>query len=262
MSAATHDFGSPPRFDLDGKVVLVTGAARGLGRAIALAFAAAGADTALGLRRIDSDDGLAKQIEAAGRKVLPLELDRLDLGQIRTAVANAEDHFGRIDVLVNNAGLGPEIVALDVTEPNFDLTMNVNVKGTFFMCQTVGRSMVARGGGRIVNISSQAGSNVLPGEPIYCVSKAAVDHLTRCLALEWGPKGVHVNAIAPTFLWTDATAPSLADDGFRNCVLSHIPIGRIGTVNDVAGVVVFLASPAASLVNGAVMLVDGGWSTR
>jgi NAD(P)-dependent dehydrogenase (short-subunit alcohol dehydrogenase family) len=120
---------------------------------------------------------------------------------------------------------------------------------------------VARGSGRIVNVSSQAGTVVLPGEPVYCASKAAVDHLTRCLAREWGPKGVNVNAIAPTFLWTDATAPSLAQDAYRQRVLDHIPLGRIGMVNEVAGAVVFLASPAASLINGAVLLVDGGWST-
>ena len=255
------DLGPSPRFDLEKQVVLVTGAARGLGRAVALACAAAGADVALGLRRIESDEDLVKEIEALGRKTLPLQLDVLDLEQIRSAVTQAEAHFGRIDVLVNNAGLGPENLALDVVESDFDLTMNVNVKGTFFMCQAVGRGMVARGNGRIINISSQAGSNVLPGEPIYCASKAAVDHLTRCLAREWGPKGVQVNAIAPTFLWTDATAPSLANDDFRAYVLSHIPLGRIGTVNEAAGVVVFLASPAASLVNGVVVPVDGGWST-
>jgi NAD(P)-dependent dehydrogenase (short-subunit alcohol dehydrogenase family) len=253
--------GPPPRFDLEGRVVLVTGAARGLGRAIALACAAAGADIALGLRRHDTDDTLMRDIEALGRTALPLQLDILDLGQIRSAVKEAEDHFGRIDILVNNAGLGPENPALDVVEADFDLTMGVNVKGTFFMCQAVGRGMVERGGGRIVNISSQAGSNVLPGESVYCMSKAAVDHLTRCLAREWGPKGVTVNAVAPTFLWTDATSPSLAEPDFRRYVLDHIPLGRIGTVNEAAGAVVFLASPAASLVNGAVLLVDGGWST-
>jgi NAD(P)-dependent dehydrogenase (short-subunit alcohol dehydrogenase family) len=256
-----HDPGPPPRFDLEGRVVLVTGAARGLGRAIALACATAGADLALGLRRIDADEGLTDEIAALGRNVLPLQLDVLDLGQIRSAVTAVEDCFGRIDVLVNNAGLGPENFALDVTEPDFDLTMAVNVKGTFFVSQAVGRGMVARGSGRIVNVSSQAGTVVLPGEPVYCASKAAVDHLTRCLAREWGPKGVNVNAIAPTFLWTDATAPSLAQDAYRQRVLDHIPLGRIGMVNEAAGAVVFLASPAASLINGAVLLVDGGWST-
>lgn len=256
-----HEQGPPPHFDLEGRVALVTAAARGLGRAIALACASAGADIALGLRRIDSDNGLTQEIKALGRRVLPLQLDVLDLAQVRSAVAQAEAHFGRIDILVNNAGLGPENFALDVTEADFDLTIDCNVKGTFFVSQAVARGMVSRGGGRIINISSQAGSNVLPGEPIYCVSKAAVDHMTRCLAREWGPKGITVNAISPTFLWTDGTASALADEDFKRYVLDHIPLGRIGTVNEAAGAVIFLASPAGALVNGAILPVDGGWST-
>jgi NAD(P)-dependent dehydrogenase (short-subunit alcohol dehydrogenase family) len=257
----TFDQGPVPCFNLAGKVVLVTGAARGLGRAVARLCAGAGSDIALGLRRRGTDNGLVDEIERLGRRVLPLELDLLDLDGVRNAVAQAEAHFGRIDVLVNNAGLGPENFATEVTEADYDLTMDVNVKGTFFTSQAVARGMIARGEGVIVNISSQAGSNVLPGEPIYCASKAALDHLTRCLAREWGPKGVRVNAVAPTFLWTDATESTLSQAAFRRYVLDHIPLGRIGTVNEAAAAVVFLASPAASLITGAVLLVDGGWST-
>ena len=250
-----------PRFDLDGQVVLVTAAARGLGRACALACAHAGADIALGLRDKKADGGLAAEIEKLGRRVLPLQMDVTDLGQIKSAVATAHEHFGKIDVLVNNAGIGPENLAENVVEADFDATVAVNLKGTFFVSQAVGRLMIERRYGRIINMSSQAGSTVLKGEPIYCMSKAAIDHLTRCLAHEWGPHNITVNAVAPTFIWTDGTRPALSDPAFLQQAIGRIPLGRIGEPMEVAGAVVFLASPAASLVNGAVLLVDGGWTT-
>ncbi|TIY01320.1 MAG: SDR family oxidoreductase, partial [Mesorhizobium sp.] len=154
-------------------------------------------------------------------------------------------------VLVNNVGLGPENLAENVTEADFDLTVNVNLKGTFFTTQAVGRLMIAAKSGRIINISSQAGTVTLKGEAIYCMSKAAINHLTRCLAAEWAQHKITVNSVAPTFIWTDGTRPSLADPDFHAHVLGHIPLGRIGDPIDVAGTVVFLASPAASLITGA-----------
>jgi NAD(P)-dependent dehydrogenase (short-subunit alcohol dehydrogenase family) len=249
-----------PRFDLDGRVVLVTGAARGIGRATALACAHAGAEIALGLRDKASGASLVAEIEAMGRRAFPVQMDLLKTAEIAAAAAAVQQHFGRIDVLVNNAGLGPENPAEDVNEADFDLTMDLNVKGTFFASQAVGRIMIAQKGGRIINMSSQAGSNVLPGESIYCTSKAAIDHMTRCLAKEWARHGITVNAVAPTFIWTDATRPSLENPAVRKQILDHIPLGRIGMPHDVTGAVVFLASPAASLITGTVMLVDGGWS--
>ena len=176
------------------------------------------------------------------------------------AIAEAHKHFGRIDILVNNVGLGPENLAENVREEDFDLTVNINLKGTFFTTQAVAKLMMAQKSGRIINISSQAGSVVLKGEAIYCMSKAAINHLTRCLAFEWAPHGITVNSVSPTFISTDGTAPALADPQFRQQVLAHIPLGRIGNPIDVAGTVVFLASPAASLITGANILVDGGWS--
>jgi NAD(P)-dependent dehydrogenase (short-subunit alcohol dehydrogenase family) len=189
-----------------------------------------------------------------------MDVTRLD--QISSAVAAAHAHFGRIDALVNNAGIGPENPAEKVTEADFDATLAVNLKGTFFTAQAVGRLMIARKYGRIINISSQAGSVALKGESIYCMSKAAIDHLTRCLAVEWGPHNINVNAVAPTFVWTDGTRPALADEKFRKATLASIPLGRIGEPQEVAGAVVFLASPAASLINGATLLVDGGWTAQ
>jgi NAD(P)-dependent dehydrogenase (short-subunit alcohol dehydrogenase family) len=187
-------------------------------------------------------------------------MDLADLAGVRAAIAEAARSFGRIDVLVNNVGIGPENPADSVKEEDFDLTVNVNLKGTFFTTQAVAKLMIAQKSGRIVNISSQAGSVVLRGESIYCMSKAAINHLTRCLAYEWAPHGITVNSVAPTFIWTDGTRPALADPQFHRQVLAHIPLGRIGDPIDVAGTVVFLASPAASLITGANILVDGGWS--
>ena len=249
-----------PNFGLTGSVMLVTGPARGLGRASTLACAAAGADIVLGLRDRAKDGGLAAEIEAMGRKVLPLQLDVTSMAEIKDGVARALDRFGRIDILLNNVGVGPENRAESVTEADFDFTLNANLKGTFFVTQAVGRPMIERRKGRIINMSSQAGSVVLHGESIYCMTKAAINHLTRCLASEWAPYGITVNSIAPTFIYTDGTAPALSDPAFKRKTLAHIPLGRIGDPKDVAAAVVFLASPAASLITGTNLLVDGGWS--
>lgn len=249
-------------FDLSGSVMLVTGPARGIGRASTLACAAAGADIVLGLRDQASDGGLAAEIEKMGRKVLPLQLDVTRMDQIESAVARAIDRFGRVDILLNNVGVGPENPAEKVTEEDFDFTVNANLKGTFFATQAVGRTMIERRKGRIINMSSQAGSVVLHGESIYCMTKAAINHLTRCLASEWAPHGIAVNSIAPTFIYTDGTAPALSDPEFKRRTLANIPLGRVGDPKDVASVVVFLASPASSFITGANILVDGGWSVQ
>jgi NAD(P)-dependent dehydrogenase (short-subunit alcohol dehydrogenase family) len=248
--------------DLTGQVALVTGAARGLGRACALALAEAGAHIALGLRERDSAGELVAQIEALGRQALPLQMDVLDLGQIRAAVAEAVGAFGRIDVLINNAGLGPPNPAESVTEADFDLTCGVNLKGTFFVAQEVGRVMIARGGGRIVNLSSQAGFVALPTESVYCMTKAAIAHLTKCLAVEWGKHNINVNAVAPTFIRTPGTEKWLEDESFHKALLANIPLGRVGEPKDVTSAVVFLASPQASLITGATLLIDGGFTAR
>ena len=249
-----------PRFDLAGKVVLVTGAARGIGRACALACAAAGAEVAAGVRNVEAADGLIAELKELAPKSLPVKLDITDRSQIEQAVRDILKSFGRIDVLINNVGIGPENRAEDVTEADFDFTVNVNLKGTFFTTQTVGRKMIGQKSGRIINISSQAGTVTLPGESIYCMTKAAINHLTRCLAVEWAPHNITVNSVSPTFIWTDATAPALADPEFHKRTLAHIPLGRIGDPLDAAGAVVFLASPAAALITGVNLLVDGGWS--
>ena len=248
-----------PDFRLDGKVCLVTGAARGIGRAIAVALAGAGADVALGLRDASTGTELADEIGA-----LPLQMDVTDLDQVAGAVEAVTSRFGRIDVLVNNAGIGPpETPAEDVSVQDFDDTVALNLKGTFFASQAAGRAMIAQGSGSIVNLSSQAGFVALPGEAVYCMTKAAISHLTKCLAVEWGEHGITVNAVAPTFIATPGTEPALEDPAFRADVEERIAaLHRIGTPDDVTGAVVFLASPAASLITGQTLLVDGGWTAR
>jgi len=252
-----------PRFDLTGQVALVTGAARGLGRAIALALAHAGAEVALGLRDVNTGGNLAGGIEAMGRRTLPLQMDMTRLEQISRAVDDAVAHFGRLDILVNNAGVAPENPAEKVRVEDFDLTLAVNLKGTFFASQAAGRVMIRQNYGRIINIGSQAGFAALPTESVYCMTKAAISHLTRCLAVEWGKYNITVNAVAPTFIFTPGTEAALADPVFRADVIERIAaLHRIGEPMDVAGAVVFLASPAASLITGDTILIDGGWTAR
>ncbi len=252
-----------PSFSLDGQVALVTGAARGLGRAIALALAEAGADIALGLRDGGRDAGLLAEIQARGRRALPLQMEMSEPGQVRAAIDAAARHFGRLDILVNNAGVAPTNLAEHVREEDFDRTLAINLKGTFFASQAAGRIMIEQRRGCIVNMSSQAGFAALPTESVYCMTKAGIAHLTRCLAVEWGRYGIRVNAVAPTFIHTPGTEPALAEPGFRAEVIENIAaLHRIGEPPEVAGAVVFLASPAASLITGHTLVIDGGWTAR
>mgnify|MGYP003945537261 CR=1 FL=1 len=252
-----------PSFDLTGQVALVTGAARGLGQAISLALAHAGADVALGLRDVNTGGEVADQIGAMGRRALPLQMDVTHLDQIFRAVDATAAHFGKIDILVNNAGLAPENLAENVREDDFDLTLAVNLKGTFFASQAVGRVMIRQKSGRIINLSSQAGFAALPTESVYCMTKAAIAHLTKCLAVEWGKYNITVNAVAPTFIHTPGTDGALANPEFRSDVIERIAaLHRIGEPMEVAGAIVFLASSAASLITGETILIDGGWTAR
>lgn len=252
-----------PSFDLGGQVALVTGAARGLGRAISLALANAGADVALGFRDVSRTADLPKAIEALGRRVLPLQMDTTRLDQVESAIEAVIKEFGRIDLLVNNAGIAPVNLAENVNEQDFDRTLAVNLKGTFFASQYAARHMIRQKHGSIVNMGSQAGFAALPSESVYCMTKAAIAHLTKCLAVEWGQHGIRVNAVAPTFIRTPGTEAGLADPEFKADVIERIAaLHRIGEPMEVAGAVVFLASSAASLITGHTMLIDGGWTAR
>jgi len=253
----------PHPFDLTGQVALVTGAARGLGRAIAVSLAEAGADVAIGLRDTAVDNGLVAEIEALGRRALPVHLEATDLASGRAAIDRACSELGRLDILVNNAGGGIGGAAIDVREEDFDAVLALNTKAPFFLSQHAARHMRGHGGGAIVNIASQAGLVALPGESSYCISKAAVVHMTRCHAVEWGEYGIRVNAVAPTFIETDGTAAALSDPVFHADTVERIAaLHRIGVPTEVSGAVVFLASPAASLVTGQTLAIDGGWTAR
>jgi NAD(P)-dependent dehydrogenase (short-subunit alcohol dehydrogenase family) len=252
-----------PEFGLNGKVALVTGAARGLGRAISLALAHAGADLAVGLRDVKADSGVTAEIRKMGRQALPLQMDMSKMDEIVRAVDDTVKEFGRIDILVNNAGVAPGNLAENVCEEDFDAMLAVNLKGTFFASQAAGRVMIKQKRGTIINMSSQAGFVALPTESIYCMTKAAIAHLTKCLAVEWGKHGITVNAVAPTFIRTPGTEEYLSDPRRLVDTVERIAaLHRIGEPMEVTGAVVFLASPAASLITGETILIDGGWTAR
>jgi NAD(P)-dependent dehydrogenase (short-subunit alcohol dehydrogenase family) len=246
--------------NVHGKIALITGAARGIGRACALALAEAGADIALGLRDESFNNGVVKEIEEMGRRVLPLQMDVSKMSEIYAATEQIKKFYGRVDILVNNAGVAPENLIENVTEKDFDYTLAVNLKGTFFVSQAAGALMIKQKFGRIINLSSQAGFVALPTESVYCMTKAGIAHLTKCFAVEWAKYNINVNAVAPTFIYTRGTEEYLANEETKQKVLSKIVLGKIGEPKDVANAVLFLASPAASLITGTTLMIDGGWT--
>jgi len=250
------------QFRLDQRVALITGANRGIGAALALALAEAGADVALLGRSVPT--ATMSRIEALGRRVVWAghDLATATPAELGAAVAAVRDQFGRLDILVNNAGIIRRGPAVEHPATDWDDVMSVNVDAVFHLCQAAGRLMLAQGSGKIINIASmlsfQGGIRV----PSYTAAKHAVLGLTRALANEWAPSGVNVNAIAPGYIATDNTAPLRADPERERSIVERIPAGRWGTPEDLAGAVVFLASDGARYVHGAVLAVDGGWLAR
>lgn len=251
-----------PQFDLDGRVAVVTGANRGIGRGLAVLLARAGARTAVAGRDAQALEALTAEIKSENGVAWPVHLDVTDVAEIRRAMQSVADHFGSLDILVNNAGVGTNHPAEDVTEADWDEMMDVNLKGLFFCSQAAGRIMLEQGSGRIINMSSQAGVVGIRDHAVYSASKGGVNLLTKVLALEWSGRGVNVNAVAPTFIYTPGTAERLDQPDYLDRVLERIPAGKVGTITDVAGAVFYLASPAADMVTGHVLVVDGGWTAQ
>ncbi len=249
-----------PNFSLTGKVVLLTGGDKGIGQGIAVAMANAGASVAFTTRHLARAEETVQMIQDLERTVVPFELDVTQVKSIRPVVEQVVERFGRIDILVNNAGYNVPLAPFDITEEVWDGLYDTNVKGLFFVTQAVGKVMAEQGGGKVISIASQAGVDAMPKRVMSISTKAAVIHITRVLALEWASLNILVNAVAPTFVRTPLTAPMLDDPDFARYVDDMILLGRLGTPQDVAGAVIYLASSASDMVTGQTLLVDGGWT--
>lgn len=252
-----------PSFRVDDQVALVTGSGRGIGEAIAHGLAAHGAHVVITELpdRVAAAQAVAETITRDyGRQSLAVALDVRDIGSINQVIEATVARFGRLDILVNNAGINIPKFAVDVTEADWDAVIDINLKGLFFCCQAAGRQMIKQQHGKIVNIASQMGVVGYQQRAAYCSSKAGVVNLTKVLAFEWAKSGVNVNAIGPTFIETALSAGFWKDEAFKNDVMLRLPIGHIGKPEDVVGAAIYLASPAANLVTGHTLLVDGGWT--
>jgi len=247
-------------FRLDGKTALVTGAATGLGAGIAAALARQGADVAISDLPGQSLEETAEGIRTCGRKVFALDLDVRDVQQSRKSISAVNAALGRVDILLDNAGINRPTAGLEVTEENWDDHFRTNVKGGFFLAQQVAPQMIQRRWGRIIFVSSQSGLIGIPGQPVYCSTKGAVIQLVRALGVEWAKHGITVNSVAPTFVETNLTRERLRNPEFLRFVLGRIPCGRLAEVEHVAAAAVFLASEEAAMVNCHTLCVDGGWT--
>lgn len=254
---------SLPSLSLEGKIAFVTGTGSGLGRAISIGLAQAGADVAVTELpdKLDTARETAREVEKVGRRGFAVPLDVSKLPMIGEAIDAALKQFGRIDLLVNNAGINIPRLAVDVTEAEWDKIMAIDLKGVFFTTQAAAKkAFFPQGSGKVVNIASQMGVVGYTYRSAYCAAKAGVVNLTRVLAFEWAKQKINVNTVAPTFVDTPLTRPMFENKEFYNDVISRIPLGRLATPEDIVGAVVYLASPAADMVTGHTLLVDGGWT--
>ncbi len=245
-------------FCLDGKVALVTGGGKGLGEAIAYALAGAGADVAVAGKTLENVCRVAENITKMGRKSLPIKADVRNEEDVQRMVESVVQKFGRLDILVNNAGVASVHPITDFSTEEWEYIMDTNAKGVFLCAREAAKVMLKQKKGKIINISSLQGSSGRAGDPAYAASKAAVNLMTMAMACEWAPYGICVNAIAPTWCWTDLTKPILLQEIFYERLKERIPAQRVGNPEDLFGIVVFLASEASNFVNGAIIPLDGG----
>jgi NAD(P)-dependent dehydrogenase (short-subunit alcohol dehydrogenase family) len=253
------DLPRTPSFRLDGKRALVTGASSGIGLACAAALAQAGAEVTLAARRAPELEALSAAIRAEGGQAVPLALDITDLNATQAAVAAG----GPFDVLVNSAGLARHSPALDTTPADYDAVFALNVRAAYFLARAVARGLIDAGRpGSIIQISSQMGHVAGPDRAVYAATKHAVEGMTKAMAIEWGPHGVRVNTLCPTFIRTPLAEQTLSIPERCDWILSKIKLGRVGEVQDLMGPVVFLASEASALMTGSALMVDGGWTAE
>jgi NAD(P)-dependent dehydrogenase (short-subunit alcohol dehydrogenase family) len=248
-------------FDLTGKVAVVTGASRGLGQYFSRALAGAGADLVITSRQLESLEAFKQEIEALGRRVLPLPLDVRDYDSIQQMVEKACRHYGQIDILVNNAGCNVRKPGIEVTWDDWNLVLNTNLRGTFFVAQAVAKKMIPRQYGRIINIGSVTSVFGYAGLAPYCASRGGAKQLTMSLADDWGKFGITVNCLAPGWFKTEQTKVLYENKDWVDYLTDRIPLKRPGTPHDLDGAVVFLASDAAEYLTGQTILIDGGITT-
>lgn len=247
-------------FSLNGRVAVVTGASRGFGRAIALGLAQAGADVVLAARTLPALQELAKEIEALGRRALPVEADMGDANAIAQLASATIEKFGKVDILVNNAGVGGSLPFLNIAVDEWQRIMDINLKGYVLCTQAFGKHMFKAKYGRIINISSAMGEYPLPFLTHYAASKGAINAFTKSLAQEWATRGITVNAIAPSYFETDMVKESKENEQANALIMSRTPVKRYGKVEELVGLVNYLACDNASYMTGAVIPLDGGWS--
>jgi 2-deoxy-D-gluconate 3-dehydrogenase len=250
------------QFRIDDKVTVITGASKGIGNGLSKELAAMGAKLVLCARNEEELNQLAQEIIAEGDFADVFVMDINSIEEIRHTFEKINTKYGAIDILINNAGLGFNHAALDVTEDDWDQMMDVNMKGLFFCCQQAGKHMIEKGSGRIINMSSQASLVAIKDHAVYCASKGGVNMLTKVLALEWANKGITVNGIAPTFTYTPGTAERLDNPEYLSGVLERIPAGKVVSIQDITSAVLYLTSNNSSMVTGTTMVIDGGWTIQ
>ena len=250
------------QFHLENMIAVVTGASKGIGAGIAKELARARATVILCARDTGQLNTLKSEIEKEKGAAHVFPLDVRSVGQIEEVFRAIYDQFGRIDILINNAGLGFNHAASEVTEADWDEMMEVNLKGVFFCAQQAGKYMIKEGYGRIINMSSQASLVAIKDHAVYCASKGGVNMITKVLALEWAEKGITVNGIAPTFTYTPGTAERLDDPEYLATVLDRIPVKKVASIQDIAAAILYLSGPHSDMVTGTNLVIDGGWTIQ